>query len=110
MLGRNGEGEHFTHPERVVRLLLLPGECLPYHVAAYKGEQHEGDPVVEAGYVFLKGRAEEITDKRHERLKSAEPEADDEHMLDVYLFGGKALADRDGECVHGEADRNQKQL
>ena len=66
--------------------------------------------MVETGYVFLKGRAEEITDKRHERLKSAEPEADDEHMLDAYLFGGKALADRDGESVHGEADRNQKQL
>ena len=68
---RNGEREHRPKRERIVELLRLPARFL-YHIGADEGEQHEGNPVVNARDVLLEPDAERIAEQRHQKLKAAE--------------------------------------
>ena len=60
--------------------------------------------------VFLEGGADEIAQKRHQRLKAAEPQADGDHMTGLYGGRSQALADRHGKGIHGKPYGDTKQF
>jgi len=60
--------------------------------------------VVDAADQVFEAAAEPVADERHQRLKSAEVRSGDEHLLKARLPGGQALADRNREGVHAQAD------
>ena len=70
------------------------------HARADDAEQDKGDPVIDRGDVLFKLLAEQVADRGHQRLETAEIQADDQHVLRLQLLHGEPLADRDGEGVH----------
>ena len=73
-------------------VMLVLAERFPYHIAADDRKQDEGYPVVDVRDKAFKLIAEQKAERRHERLKSAEINADREHMLRADLFDRKSLA------------------
>ena len=66
--------------------------------------------MVEFCYVSFKSCAEEIADKRHKSLKSAEPETCNHHLLYARFFNGKTLADCNRKRVHRKTDCDNKKF
>ena len=58
---------------------------------------------------MLEPEAEQIADDRHEKLKSAEINADQQRMLRAELFDAQALAYGHGKGVHAKADGDEEQ-
>ena len=100
--------EHRLEAERVVAVGLFLGQALLDHARADGGQQHERDPVVKGCDVLLERRAQKKSDGRHQRLKAAEPCADDQIMPGLQPLGRKSLTDRDGERVHRQTDAQQQ--
>ena len=103
------ERQHGLDAEGIVQLVGAFARLLD-HVRADQREQHEGDPVVEILDEGLKLHAEKIADERHQRLKAAEIQAGDQHVLRPQLFDREPLTYRYGEGVHRKADRQNKQF
>ena len=87
---------------------VVLAQALAQHVPTDERQQHECDPMIDRRDVGFKRRAKEIADRRHEGLKAAEPESDDQIMLPRQLLRGKPLTDRNGEGVHRQPHREQK--
>ena len=60
--------------------------------------------------ILLKSCAQQIADHRHQRLKAAEPYAADRGVAEAEALHGKALADRNGKCIHRKPDGQKKQF
>ena len=108
--GCHGQQQHGFEREGVIDLLALTGDALPEHVSADQDQQDKGDPVVEPGDVGGEGRAEQPAQRRHQRLKPAEPRADNQVVAGTQLLCGQPLADGNGESVHGQSHGNQKKF
>ena len=104
------QNKHGLDAERSVAVGLLLGQALLDHARADGSQQDEGDPVVKGCDVLLERRAEEISDGWHERLKAAEPCADDQIVPGLKLLHGEPLTDRYGERVHGKSDAQKQDL
>ena len=105
---RDRHEEHGLEAKIVVELLGL-AEGLLYHVAADEGQQNESYPMVNVRDEMLEPEAEQIADDRHEKLKSAEINADQQRMLRAELFDAQALAYGHGKGVHAKADGDEEQ-
>ena len=66
--------------------------------------------MVELDDVALKLTAEQPSDKRHKRLKTAEEQSDCQRVRAIELFHAKSLADRNRKRVHGKPDGYQNKL
>ena len=87
--------KHSHKPKRrvCVRILFIVAERFPYHLSSDERKQYERYPVIERCYILIKRRAKHKTEKRHKRLKSAEPRACDAHMLQPYISRSQSLTD-----------------
>ena len=108
--GGDGHDQHGLEAQGGVYVLRVLVQGLPDHVGADEHQQYHGDPVVHRGDVLRKAAAQQIPYEGHQRLKAAEPEAHDHHMLPLYLPDGQALADGYGKGVHGQAHRQNEQF
>lgn len=107
--GCYGEQKHSLNIDRVRSVLLFLGERFFYHVGTYQSQKDKGNPVVDCRDVALKACAQQIAEGRHQSLKAAEPESDNQRLFHGKLFHGKSLADSDGKGVHGKTDSSDKQ-
>ena len=60
--------------------------------------------------ILLEGGTQQIAQGGHQRLKASEPRTHDEIVPPLQRLRGQALADRDGEGVHRQPHRNEKQF
>ena len=107
--GGDGQRQHGFGGVVVVQLLVATKTLLD-HVRTDERQQHKRDPRAELRQQRGKPVTEKIAQCRHQKLEPAEPDAADHSVLQTYLADGQPLADRDGECVHREADGNQDQV
>ena len=63
------------------------------------------NPVIIAGNDGAELVSEKISQDRHKRLESAEPESDDTSVLPAHIRHGQALTDRYGKGIHRESPR-----
>ena len=107
-----GHGHHHKQLQaQRFRVLLFPApRGFPDHLAADKGQQEEGDPVVERTDVMLKARAQQIARHRHQRLKSAEEYGDQKRLPVVDPAHFQPPADGDGKSVHRKSDGDEQQF
>ena len=94
----------------VVIQLLISGKALLNHVGTDERQQHKGDPGTELCQQRRKPVAEEIAQRGHQRLKTAKPKPTGQGVGKADPADRQSLADRNGKCVHREADGNQDQV
>ena len=94
----------------VLGLLFLLLAALADHIAADEGEQHKGDPMIPALDVAREPAAEQIARERHERLKAAEEQRQQQRVALVDPLHAEALADGHGKSVHRKTDADQEQF
>ncbi len=92
--------KHGADIQRAALIVAVTGQCFLDHVRTDDAEQDEGDPVVDRRDLVAELNAEQITDRRHQRLEPAEPRAHDDGPAEGDLRHCKPLTDRDGERVH----------
>ena len=107
---RHGEEQQLFVVDAAIGLLLRCLAALFDHVAADEREQEKHNPMVDLFNIERELAAEKISQQRHQRLKAAEKECDEQRILFVDSLHRKALADRDGESVHRQTNGNQKQF
>ena len=83
---------------------------IPNHLTADKQQQQKSNPVVIAGNVPGKTATQHPPQKRHQRLKAAEKQGNDEHMPVVDPSHSKPLADRYCKSIHRKPHTDQQQL
>ena len=108
--GGHRQQQHDPGSKGGVRRLLVLGEGFLQHIAANDGQQDEGHPVIYRGDILLEGGTQQIAQGGHQRLKASEPRTHDEIVPPLQRLRGQALADRDGEGVHRQPHRNEKQF
>ena len=106
----NRQQQHGLGGKGGVGGLLVLGEGFLQHIAANDGQQDEGHPVIHRGDILLEGGTQQIAQGGHQRLKASEPRTHDEIVPPLQRLRGQALADRDGEGVHRQPHRNEKQF
>ena len=66
--------------------------------------------MVDTDYKALEFKAQQETDKGHQRLKATEVYAHGEYVLRPHLFNGKSLTYRYRESVHTQRQGDKKQI
>ena len=94
----------------IVFLALGTLAALLDHIAADDTKQNESNPMIEALDGTCKTAAKIVTQKRHQRLKTAKEKADKKGVFFVDFRHGQALAHSNGTGIHGKADSDEEQF
>ena len=109
--GRHRKGNHGLYIKGIIFFLfLLLCQRFLYHIRTDQSQKDEGDPVINAGDGVPEARSQEIADQRHTGLKASEVEARKRRVFPAHPLHGKALADRHGKGVHGQAQCDYKKF
>lgn len=108
--GRDGEKQHglYVHGRITGFRLLFQGFF--DHVKADDAKQNEGDPVVVGFDGTLEADAKQVAEPRHECLKTAEIQPDDQRVFGTHGLHGKSFADRHRKGIHGQAQGKKKEF
>lgn len=112
---RYGKADHGAGSKGAINALVLVAAVkrLNNHFSAETGKHDKRHPVVNYRYVFADCGTEkphgDISDNRHQRLKSTKPQTGYKHVAKLKLRGGETLANRDGARITRKPDCNNRQ-
>ena len=105
-----------VNTDEEIRVLILAAAAFFFfkgffqHIDADNCQQRKGNPMVHRLNGIGKERAQEEADGRHQRLKTAEPEAAGHAGLQRSLLHCQALADGNRKGIHTDTHSQQKQF
>ncbi len=108
--GKRKQQKRYQPRAAVLRGFFLAAQRFHDHLAADEQQQRKHDPVIQLRDIPFELAAKQITDQRHQRLKSAEEQAHQRRPGQVQPPHVQALAKGRSKRIRRQADAGQQQF